>query len=62
MDNFSQKLKVARADTGLSQRKLAETIGVSRRNIENWESGSRVPDEFKQECLLKEIEKIQKNT
>lgn len=32
-----------RKKRGYSQRKLAEAFGTSRRNIEDWERGKRVP-------------------
>ncbi|MDD2868638.1 helix-turn-helix domain-containing protein [Neomegalonema sp.] len=32
-----------RAATGLTQREFAGRIGVSRRTLENWEQGRRVP-------------------
>lgn len=32
-----------RKQTGLSQRKFAEQIGVSKRTLENWEQGRRIP-------------------
>ncbi len=32
-----------RAATGLTQREFAERIGVSKRTLENWEQGRRVP-------------------
>ncbi len=32
-----------RQTTGLSQSKFADWIGVSKRTIENWEQGRRVP-------------------
>lgn len=32
-----------REKTGLTQKQLAERMGVSRRTLENWEQGRRVP-------------------
>ncbi len=32
-----------RAAAGLTQREFAERIGVSKRTLENWEQGRRVP-------------------
>jgi len=32
-----------RGTTGLSQSKFADWIGVSKRTVENWEQGRRVP-------------------
>ena len=36
-------IKKLRAKMGISQEKLAESIGVSLRTIQNWESGSVIP-------------------
>lgn len=33
-----------RAMLGLTQQKFAERIGVNRRTVVNWESGSKIPD------------------
>lgn len=33
-------IKEMRAETGLSQVKFAEHLGIPRRTIENWESGT----------------------
>lgn len=55
---FSEKLKSARAETGLSQVKASAALGVPRRTYENWEAGSRVPAEYVQESVLKKLEEI----
>lgn len=36
-------LKELRESRGMSQRQLAEALGESRRNIEDWERGIRLP-------------------
>lgn len=41
---FSLRLKELREKMGLSQRDLAEEIGVSQGTIGNWESGTREPN------------------
>ena len=41
---FAETLKSIRAERGLSQRKLAELMYVTRPTIARWESGSRLPD------------------
>lgn len=43
MCHFSDKLKKIRIKTGLSQRQLAEKLGVSQNAICNWENGKREP-------------------
>ena len=39
-----QKLKSARVEAGLTQENVAETIGVSRQTISNWENNRFYPD------------------
>ena len=57
---FSSKLKEARAKTGLSQKGLADALGTSRRNIENWEGGKNEPEQEKQAYLLQRVETLTK--
>ena len=40
---MKNKIKVARAEQGLTQQQLADTIGVSRQTINAIESGKFVP-------------------
>ncbi|MHB1422143.1 MAG: helix-turn-helix domain-containing protein [Gemmataceae bacterium] len=46
---FHLNLKRRREAKGLTQAALAEVLGVSLRNLQNWEQGHRVP---KMEMLL----------
>lgn len=41
---FAEKLKSMRKQSGLSQEKLAEKIGVSRQAITKWENNTGIPD------------------
>lgn len=41
---FSEKLKSMRKQSGMSQEKLAEKIGVSRQAITKWENNTGIPD------------------
>lgn len=41
---ISEKLKEARANSGLTQEQVAEKIMVSRQTISNWENGKSLPD------------------
>ena len=37
-------IKEIRVNLGISQEKLAEMVGVSPRTVQNWESGSKIPN------------------
>lgn len=41
---LGQKLKEARSKAGLKQEELAQTIGVSRQTVSNWENNRSYPD------------------
>lgn len=43
---MSDIIRNIRMQTGLSQRQFAETFGIPRRTLENWESGSRTPPAY----------------
>ena len=40
---FVEKFKLARKESGLSQRELAERLGVSRTIVSDWEQGRSSP-------------------
>lgn len=40
---FGQWLKIARNQAGVSQRSLAETLGVKTQTVGNWEGGRATP-------------------
>lgn len=42
--NLGERLKQARKAAGLTQRQLAEKIGVSNTSVSNWEKGISSPD------------------
>lgn len=41
--NFQENLKFLRKSNGISQKKLADTIGVAQSSINYWEKGKRIP-------------------
>ena len=55
---FSEKLKTARAKTGMSQQKMSDKMLISKRTIEKWETGERVPPEYVQRFVLNELESL----
>lgn len=59
-ENFNEKLRKARAETGLSQQGMADKMLISKRTIENWEAGNRVPPLYVQRFVLNELEELKK--
>ena len=57
---FAEKLKAARAATGMSQQKMSDKMLISKRTIEKWETGERVPPEYVQRFVLNELESLKK--
>ena len=55
METFAEKLKEARSRTGWSQQSMADTMLISKRTIEKWEQGERVPPEYVQRFVLNEL-------
>ena len=55
---FADQLKEARAETGLSQQKLADRTLIPKRTIEKWEAEERTPPPYVQRFVLKELEEI----
>lgn len=59
---FSERFKEARNATGLSVPKLAERMLISKRTLEKWESGERVPPPYVQRFVLNELEELKRTT
>lgn len=57
---FSERFKEARNATGFSVPKLAERMLISKRTLEKWESGERVPPPYVQRFVLNELEELKK--
>lgn len=56
--DFSEKLKQARNETGLSQRKVAEQMMIPARTYEKWETGVRTPAPYVQRFVLNELDQL----
>lgn len=54
------KIKEARIAAGLSQKRMAEMMGIPRRTIENWESGVNTPPEYVERLVVQELERVKK--
>ena len=42
--NFNENIKKARKAAGITQKELAEMIGVHQKDISRWENGERTPN------------------
>lgn len=60
IETFADELKVARSVAGISQQKMADTMLIPKRTIENWESGIATPPAYVQRWVLLELESIGK--
>lgn len=55
---FSEKLKKARAATGMSQQAMADRTLIPKRTIEAWETGDRTPPPYVKRFVLNELESL----
>lgn len=55
---FSENLQTLRAQAGVTQEQLAETLGVSRQSVSKWEGGLSFPelDTILRICDLYEVD------
>lgn len=51
-----EKIKTARTEKGLSQRKMAELLGVSQPAYLEWEHGDSVPNWARMKSIAKVLE------
>jgi DNA-binding transcriptional regulator YiaG len=58
METFAEKLKVARAATGLSQQGLADRTLIPKRTIQKWEIEAATPPPYVQRFVLNELEDL----
>ena len=56
----AEKLKKARAATGLSQQGLADRMLIPKKTIQKWEIADRVPPPYVQRFVLNELETLRK--
>ena len=42
--NFAERLAAARQERGLTQRQLADRLGVTAQAVSKWETGGSLPD------------------
>ena len=62
MNDFSEILKTARKEAGLTQQGMADRMLIPRRTIQDWEGGRMTPPPYVQRFVLNELEglKIEK--
>ncbi len=60
MNNFTEKLKTARKNAGLTQHGMADRMLIPFRTIQQWEGGQRTPPLYVQRFVLNELESLRK--
>ncbi len=55
---YKDEIKELRVSMGLSQQKLSDLLEIPLRTIEAWERGLRVPPDYVQRLVLKEMRRI----
>ena len=60
MGNFTEKLKAARKEAGLTQQGMADRMLIPKRTIQDWEGGQRTPPPYVQRFVLNELESLGK--
>lgn len=58
--SFAEKVKEARALTGLSQQGMADQMLIPKRTIQKWEIAERTPPPYVQRFVLNELESMKK--
>lgn len=51
-------VREARVYAGLTQAKMSELLGIPKRTIENWETGSRKCPEWAERLVVEKLESI----
>ena len=51
-------VREARVYAGLTQAKMSELLGIPKRTIENWETGSRKCPEWTERLVVEKLESI----
>ena len=55
---MSEKIKEARKAAGLTQKQMADDMGIPKRTIENWEAGVRSCPEWAERLVVAELYRI----
>lgn len=54
------EIKDARIAADMTQQEMADTLGIPKRTIENWEGGVTKPPEYVKNLVLRELERLKK--
>lgn len=55
---MSEKIKETRKAAGLTQKQMADEMGIPKRTIENWEAGVRSCPEWAERLVVAELYRI----
>ena len=61
VESFSDQFKDLRKQLGMSQAKLSNHYGMSKRSVESWEEGTRVPPDWIQKLILSDMQRLIEN-
>lgn len=59
-DSFPDQFRALRKQLGMSQSAFSKHYGMSKRCIESWEEGSRLPADWVKNLLFKDMERLLK--
>ena len=51
-------IREARQAAGLSQQGVADTLGIPKRTLQDWESGKRTPPGWAEALVIEKLEKL----
>ena len=55
MTDWTKNIKTARAVAGLSQKRMADALGIPCRTIEDWETGKSSPPPYVEKYILEDL-------
>lgn len=54
----NDKIKAARKDAGLTQKRMSELLNIPLRTIEDWERGVREPADWAAALIVEKLQRI----
>ena len=55
------KIKQARKNAGITQKRMSELLNIPQRTIEDWETGKRTPPEYVKALVIEKLKLIEKD-